>query len=169
MSPPRFDPIRTLTALTANDVRFVVVGAFAAVVQGYPLPTYDLDVTPGSERDNLGRLANALEELHAGFRVPGAEPIPFPLDVRMLEQANVWTLLTDAGPLDLVLAPTGTDGYDDLKRDAVEIELGGVPVLFASLRDVIRMKQAAHRPKDQAQLAALRQTLEHVRKREDRS
>jgi hypothetical protein len=83
----------------------------------------------------------------------------------MLEQGDTWTLQTDAGPLDVVFAPAGTGGYDDLRRDAVEEEIGAVRILFASLRDVIRMKEAANRPKDQAQLPALRQTLEILRER----
>jgi hypothetical protein len=163
---PRFDPVRSLQTLAAHDVRFVVVGAFAAVVQGYPLPTYDLDVTPSRERDNTERLVGALVALNAGLRVPGPDRIPFPIEVRMLEQAESWTLLTDAGSLDVVSVPAGTRGFDDLRRDAVEMEIGGVRVLFASLRDVIRMKEAANRPKDVAQLAALRATLERVRERE---
>ena len=166
MQPPRFDPIRALTTLAAHEVRFVVVGAFAAVVQGYPLPTYDLDVTHETERENVERLVPALMELNSRLRVPGPDPVPLPIDVRMLEGAGVWTLLTDAGPLDLITTPAGTRGYGDLRRDAVEIELGGVPLLFASLRDVIRMKEASNRPKDLAQLPALRQTLERVRERE---
>ena len=32
-----FDPYRLLEVLHRHDVRYVVVGAFAAVVQGYPL------------------------------------------------------------------------------------------------------------------------------------
>lgn len=166
MPPPRFDPVRSLQTLVAHEVRFVVVGAFAAVVQGYPLPTYDLDVTPARERENVERLVGALLELNAGLRVPGPERIPFPIEVLMLEQAVSWTLLTDAGSLDLVSVPAGTQGFDDLRRDAVEMEIGGVRVLFASLRDVIRMKEAANRAKDVAQLAALRATLERVRERE---
>ncbi|MDQ3823162.1 MAG: hypothetical protein M3321_07970 [Actinomycetota bacterium] len=168
MQPPRFDPIRALKTLAAHEVRFVVVGAFAAVVQGYPLPTYDLDVTPERQRDNVERLVRALVELNARLRVPAPESVAFPIDVRMLEGADVWTLLTDAGPLDLLTTPAGTHGYDDLRRDAVELELDGVPFVFASLRDVIRMKEASNRPKDVAQLPALRQTLELVREREAR-
>jgi hypothetical protein len=41
-------------------------------------------------------------------------------------------------------------------------------MLVASLPDVIRSKEAAGRPKDLAQLPALRQTLELVRERERR-
>ena len=144
------------------------MGAFAAVVQGYPLPTSDLDVTPARDRANVERLVAALQELNARLRLPRDEAVPFPLEAQMLEQRDSWTLQTDAGPLDLVFVPAGTGGYDDLRRDAVEADVGDVRVPFASLRDVIRMKEAANRPKDQAQLPALRQTLEVIRERERR-
>jgi hypothetical protein len=72
--------------------------------------------------------------------------------------------------LNLVYAPAGTRGFDDLRRQAVELDLGtGNPVLVASLIDVIRMKEAAGRPKDEATLPALRQTLEVIREQERRS
>jgi hypothetical protein len=75
-------------------------------------------------------------------------------------------LATEAGPLDILFAPTGTSGYADLRRDAVQATLRGTPVLLASLRDIIRMKEASRRPKDEAQLPALRRTLEVIRRRE---
>jgi hypothetical protein len=166
VSEPRFDPIRALEVLHRHEVRFIVVGAFSAVVQGGPLPTFHLDVTPARDADNLARLAEALRELDARLRVPSGDPIPFPVDSKMLEQATAWTLTTTAGRLDLVVEPAGTGGFDDLRRDAIEETVGGVPVLLASLRDVIRMKEAANRPKDVAQLPALRDTLEVIRERE---
>jgi len=166
VSQPPFDPYRILETLHRHGVRFVVVGAFSAVVQGYPLATQDIDVTPASERENLERIAAALLELGARLQVPVGEGIAFPIDAKMLGEATSWTLVTDAGPLDLVFAPAGTKGYEDVLQDAVQQELRGVPVLLASIPDVIRMKEAADRPKDHAVLPALRQTLEVIRRRE---
>jgi hypothetical protein len=66
-----------------------------------------------------------------------------------------------------LLVPAGTTGYEDLRGDAFSVDLGtGTPVLMASLRDVIRMKEASAREKDRAQLPALRRTLELVRERQ---
>jgi hypothetical protein len=48
------------------------------------------------------------------------------------------------------------------------LDLGGVEAHVASLADVIRSKEAAGRVKDQAQLPALRQTLEVIRERQAR-
>jgi len=161
-----FDPYRALEALNRHRVRFIVVGALAAVLQGYPLPTQDLDVTPARERENLERLAAALLELGARLRVPHGEGVPFPIDASVLETATAWTLETDAGPLDLVFLPAGTNGYDDLRVDAAERTLRELPLVLASVRDVIRMKEAAGREKDLMALPALRRTLEVIRRRE---
>jgi len=164
----QFDPARLLGTLQRHGVRFIVIGAIAAIAQGYPLPTEDLDVVPDNARDNLERLATALTELVAELRIPGGS-YPIELDADFLSRADSWTLATQAGPLDLLFRPSGTQGFHDLRRDAFEVELGtGHPVVVASLRDVIRSKEASARPKDLAQLPALRQTLEVIRGRQTR-
>ena len=69
-----FDPFPLIAALRGYDVEFVVIGAVAAIAQGYPLTTRDLDVTPLREHENTERLATALRELDAKLRTP-SEPI----------------------------------------------------------------------------------------------
>lgn len=166
MAEAPFDPVRLIDALQRHEVRFIVIGAVAAISQGYPLPTEDFDATPARDPENVQRLVEALRELEARLRTP-TEPVAFPLEVQMLASAESWTLATSAGSLDLLFVPAGTGGYDDLRRDAVEVDLGtGKPVLVASVRDVIRMKEASAREKDRAQLPALRRTLEVIRRRE---
>ena len=167
MSPEEPNTRRILETLRRREVRFVVIGAIAAVAQGYPLPTFDLDVTPDPRDDNLRNLAAALRDLDAKLRTPSGD-VDFPVDAAMLRTTGVWTLATNAGDLDLVFEPAGTTGYDDLRRDALTLDLGSGEVLVASLLDVIRSKEAANRPKDQAQLPALRETLERVRARQGR-
>lgn len=152
--------------LDRYGVEYVVIGGIAAIAQGYPLNTQDLDITPARDPENIERLTNALRELDAKLRTP-REPVEFPVDARMLAGADAWALETNAGDLDLVFMPPGTRGFDDLKQHAVRIDLGtGREALVASLLDLIRMKEASAREKDRAQLPALRRTLEIVRERE---
>lgn len=157
-----------LRALEEAGVRYVVIGAQAAVIHGAPVVTRDLDVTPARDGENLERLAAALRVLDARLRVPNdPEGVPFPIDPQMLASSVAWTVTTRAGDLDLVFEPAGTRGYDDLRQDATQVEVGpGLVVPVASLVDVIRCKQASGRPKDQAHLPLLRQTLEEIRRRE---
>jgi hypothetical protein len=156
-----------LSTLIKRDVQFVVVGAIAAIAQGGPLITQDLDITPARDADNLERLATALKDLNARLHIPNdPSGIEFPIEPRFLGSVDSWTLKTSSGDIDLLFAPSGTKGYVDLKRSAVAAELWGHEVLVASLPDIIRMKQAAGRPKDLGQIPALRETLELRRERD---
>jgi hypothetical protein len=162
-----YDAPAIIAALQRHGVRFVVIGGVAAIAQGSPLPTEDMDVTPDREVDNLDALARALGDLDAKLRTEQG-PVDFPLDGPMLARNVMWTLTTRAGDLDLCFEPPGTRGYNDLRRGALELDLGsGTTVLVAALTDVIRSTEAAGRPKDIAQLPALRQTLEVRRGRSD--
>ena len=58
-------------------------------------------------------------------------------------------------------APAGTQGYDDLRRDARRISLGeDLDVLVASLVDLLRVAEASPEDHDRARVPALRATLE---------
>jgi hypothetical protein len=106
---------------------------------------------------NDSRPCCASSERSSAF--PG-EGHPFPIEPRYLGDSDSWTLATAAGDLDVFFRPGGTNGFDDLRRDALEVRLRGTPVRLASLRDLIRMKEATGREQDLAQLPALRRTLE---------
>ena len=159
-----FDPVALLRVLRAHQVDFLVVGGIAARLRGAPLLTQDVDIVPSADRDNLERLAKALQALDARLRTT-TEPdgMPFPFDPGLLESATVWTLVTKHGDLDLVMSPSGTGGYRDLVVDADELKVAVGPdltVKVASLADVIRSKEAAGREKDRAALPLLRRALE---------
>ena len=136
------------------------LGGFAAGMQGSPLLTTDVDVVPANDRDNWTRLSAALTELDARVRaVELDEPLPFTHDADSLAAVKVWNLSTKYGDLDITQLPSGTQGYDDLKRDAIEIELGGVRICIASLADIVRSKEAAGRDKDRYALPVLRELV----------
>jgi hypothetical protein len=161
---PEFDPVAALGVLVDHGVEFVVVGGIAARLRGAPLLTQDIDITPSTDRDNLDRLAIALRELDARLRTaPEPDGVAFPFDGGLLAAASVWALVTRFGDLDLVIAPAGTGGYDDLVRHSDSLTVSTEPMLrvnVASLSDVIRSKEAAGREKDRAALPLLRRTLE---------
>jgi hypothetical protein len=166
-----FDPVRMLAALREADVRFVLVGGMAAILHGDVGVTLDLDVVPEREPKNLDRLAGGLRALGARIRSEGApEGLIFDCSgrfLRNLEPDSILNLTTQAGDLDLTFRPSGTEGYADLRRDAIEIEAGeGVQILVASLADVIRSKEAAGREKDRIVLPRLRRLLDRTDSKE---
>jgi hypothetical protein len=162
-----FDPVRMLAALRDADVRFVLVGGMAAILHGDVGVTIDLDVVPEREPENLDRLAGALRALGARIRSEGVpEGLTFDCSGRFLRNLgpdSILNLTTQAGDLDLTFRPSGTEGYADLRRDAIEIEAAdGVRILVASLADVIRSKEAAGREKDRIVLPRLRRLLDRI-------
>src|SRR4051812_39536568 len=133
-----FDGGAILEVLHRHDVAFVLIGGFAAAAQGSPIPTYDVDITPDGSPENLARLSAALTELNAKVRVEGEDPLAFAHDAATLAAVAVWNLTTRFGDLDIATTPAGTRGYEDLRRDAIEVTIRGTPVLLASLADIVR-------------------------------
>jgi hypothetical protein len=158
------DPERLITTLARHDVRYVMIGAMAARLQGFPRVTADADITPARDAENLRRLAAALRELSARVYTESVpEGLPFDCSPSMLARADLWNLVTSAGRLDVAFAPSGTDGYPDLMDSAVAFDVFGVRLHVASLEDIIRSKEAADRPQDRQDVVILREMLRRPR------
>jgi len=158
--PAPFDPEKLVNVLARHGVRYVLVGALAARLQGFPRLTADADIAPARDAENLGRLAAALREL--GARVytesaPGGPP--FDISPATLSRAGLWNLATSAGRLDIVFEPAGTKGYEDLSRSAIRFEVFGVALHAAALRDIVRSKKASGRLQDRQDVAVMREML----------
>lgn len=155
-----FDAEPILRVLVEHRVDFVVIGGMAAYVQGSPLPTLDVDVTPDASADNLQRLSDALRALDARVRHPDvSEGLPFAHDAASLARSVFWNLVTPYGELDVSFSPAGTSGFSDLAQNAGTVVVGSTRVSVASLADVVRSKDAADRPKDRRALPVLRELL----------
>lgn len=166
--PRRFQPERIFETLNRHDVLYVVIGAFAANLQGWPDATLDVDVTPDREVRNLQRLAAALAEMNSVALDDEGDPLPdWPLDDQHLRMQNRTLVETCYGELDIVMNPAGANGYADLVRDARPYQVAeGVTVLVVSLRRVIESKEVVDRPKDRGVLPRMREILEEQESRE---
>lgn len=151
------DPEQLLKTLQRRKVDFVLIGALAARLYGFPRVTADADIAPATDARNLERLAAALNDLDAKVYTESVpEGLPFDCSAKTLARARMWNLVTRAGRLDIAFEPAGVDGYDDLSKDAERFEAFGVRFLVASLDDIIRSKEAAGRPKDADDVVILR-------------
>jgi predicted nucleotidyltransferase len=161
MAEPEFGPEQILSVLAEHGVRCILIGGFAAVIHGSPYLTTDVDVVPADDRDNLERLSDALRAMNARVwtsAAPGG--VGFDPSAESLLRVRVWNLVTDHGRLDITFVPSGTQGFEDLARDASHLVILGVGVDVASLADVIRSKEAAGREKDRLVLPVLRRLAE---------
>ena len=92
--------------------------------------------------------------------------MPWGWDARSFDSMLSVALTTDLGWVDVWFRPDGTEGYDDLIREASDARVGGLTVKVADIRDIIRSKTAAGRNKD---LAAIDHLHELARRRDERA
>jgi hypothetical protein len=158
---PDLDAPRILRRLVSAGVDFVVIGGIAVILHGYPRLTRDLDIAFAYDDGNLDALGGVLGDLGAELRGVGND-LPFVPDRRALQGIELLTLETDAGWLDVHRLPQGVESYATLRRNAERVRLEDFFILVASPDDLIAMKEAAGRPLDRADIAAL-ETIKRLR------
>lgn len=149
-----FDPLALLRRLHDADVPFVLIGGVAARLHGSPTLTRDVDICYDRDPAAVERLVSVLGELHARLRGVD-DDVPFVLDARTVLAGGNFTFVTDLGDFDVLVAPAGVAGYQELAGAAVDVELGGFTVKAATLDQLITMKSATGRAKDRAEVEIL--------------
>jgi hypothetical protein len=164
--PPAGDFADIIGTLRRHRVRFVLVGGVAAVIEGAPVTTFDLDIVHERTRQNVRRLRAALEELGAHYRIRR--------DVRLVPTADALAgsghhlLLTRHGPLDVLgMVGNGRD-FRALAGHSRRRKLAGRFVLVLDLPTQIAIKHEVGHRKDLAVLPLLEEVLRAQRRRRPR-
>ena len=161
--PAEFRPRALLAHLTLHGVDFVLIGGVAAVMHGSERNTFDLDICPAQDAGNLDALGKALLEIDARLRGI-EEDVPFVPDGRTLRGMQILALDTSLGPLDILTRPDGSPPYRSLRGRAARMDFGPAAVLVASIDDLLTMKRAAGRPKDEEDVERL-ESIKRLRMR----
>jgi len=142
-----------LEVLNRNNVEYILVGSMAAVIQGAPYATYDVDMIVKHSDQNLDRTAVALQELGAR-QIAGLQALeegPPPTSgadlARHLSMFN-----TNAGRVDVLRQGVVIGRYEDIGPRALGYVIDGQTVFVADLQSIIADKEARSQPKDRAQL-----------------
>ena len=154
--PVRF--LDLLRALVDGGVEFIVVGGVAAVLEGAPVSTFDLDVVYALDEGNLERLARALGKLEAVYVDPGGRRIE--PTAQRLRGGGHHLLRTRFGRLDVMGSIGAGSGFADLVGQWKTRMIHGLEVRVLTLEALIASKEEAGRDKDRAVLGLLRQVLE---------
>jgi len=152
-----------LGVLLEERVEMVLVGALAAVAQGAPVTTHDVDVVHARSVENVGRLMTALGRLNARYRGRPASA-PLPPDAAALAGPGHSLFVTDLGPLDCLGVIEDGMGYDELLPLSIEIELEGHRLYVLGLETIVGLKRVSPAPKDRLVLPVLEETLRRSRR-----
>jgi hypothetical protein len=130
----------------------VLIGNAAAALQGAPVTTVDFDFMFRKTAVNLRKLKALASRLGATVMRPY-----YPV-------SDLFRVVRDDDGLQLDFMATihGVRTFAALRARAQLIEIGGAPLLVASLDDIIRSKKAARRPRDLAVLETLEKTREEA-------
>ena len=154
-----------LRVLARHEADFIVVGGIAAILQGSPLTTEDVDILYLPTDENCRRLAASLVELEATYADPAGRRIE--PDARRLATARIHLLNTSCGRVDLMRSVGNDLGYEQLIRRTRELEVADTRLHILELDAIIETKEQADRPKDRYQLPYLRQLLAEIRRLEE--
>jgi predicted nucleotidyltransferase len=155
--------LQTLRTLHDARVEFILVGGLAAVLNGAPVHTYDVDILYAREAANVGRLLGVLELMDAIFRIqPERRLKPNQSHLRGGGHLN---LLTRYGPLDVLGSIGANLKYEDLIPRSAELEIcDGIQIKVLNMETLVALKEEFGGEKDRAVLPVLRQTLAEIRK-----
>jgi hypothetical protein len=133
--------------LNQQRAHYVVVGDFAMRAAGYISGGMQIELVVAADAGNESRVFSALATLpdNAARELQPGELQQYTV-IRVADEVLV-DLLRSAGGME----------YEDIAKDLVVREVGGVPIPFASPALLWRMKVATHREKDAGDLAFLRQ------------
>lgn len=152
---------RILELLDQHGVEYIVVGGVAAVLQGAPITTFDIDTLVKVDASNSERLLKALQALDARYREQEQALQPTLED---LARGGHLLLMTNCGPLDVLGFIGQGKRYEDVAGSTATLQVGNLPVRVLRLEALIEDKKALGRAKDQAVVALLISVLERGRK-----
>jgi hypothetical protein len=151
--------------LNELKIDYLVVGGLAVNLHGVPRMTYDIDLMIHLSSENVRKLVDTLKEWGYRPKIP-ADPMDLGnedkrnswIQEKEMKALNFYSESLPIGEIDLVISSPVP--YDDLKKRAVEIEVGGEKIPVISIHDLITVKVNAGRKQDLSDVEHLKMILE---------
>ena len=138
-----------MAALTDTEARFLIVGAYAMAAHGIPRATGDIDIWVEPLPDNARRVWRALVRFGAPLAAAGVTEGDF------AAPGKVYQIGVPPRRIDVMTAIDGVE-FAESWRTRMAGQFGGATVQFIGREALLRNKLAAGRPKDLADVDALR-------------
>ena len=153
-----------LKGLNEARVEFILVGGLAAVIQGAPVTTFDLDIVHRQTDKNIKKIIKFLKLVRATQRRPDKKILK--PDEKDLRGTGHLLLSTSFGPLDILGSIEKGLGFGELLPSAIEIKFQGYPTYILNLETLVALKRGSKIPKEQYQLQIYEETLRLKRQTE---
>ncbi len=152
-----------IEGLSEAGIEFVIVGGLAAVIQGAPVTTMDLDIVHNQKEENIRKLLSFLKQIDAHYRRPDDKIIE-PREQDLAAKGHV-LLSTDLGPLYILAFIEKGYSYQDILPNSVEIEFRGYKIRVLELETLIELKRHSKDSKDLFRLPILEETVRQKSRR----
>lgn len=139
----------------AEDVEFVVIGAYAMAFHELPRYTNDIDIFVRAEPENAARIIRALNSF--GFGASGLTEVDFSTP------GNTVQLGFEPTRIDICTEIDGVS-FDEVWSDRRQGQFGEVPVPYISRANLIRNKRATGRKQDLVDVERLERNSRHAGK-----
>lgn len=146
-----------LLRLLDARVELILAGGLAAVAQGAPVTTFDVDIVHRRTRENVDRLVGVLASLHAFVRDPAQRKLAPAREALLGPGHNL--LVTDLGPLDCLGAIEGGLDFDGLLPFTVDLSLSGRSLKVLGLEKLAELKERWSDEESKLRAVILRKTL----------
>lgn len=141
------DFVEMLSALSAEGVEYLVVGAYALAAHGLPRATGDLDIWVRPTPENGERVLRAL-------RTFGAPLLGLTRD-DLLRSDTVFQIGVVPSRIDLLTGLTGV-AFEEAWPSRISVTIEGLAIPVIGFEELLRNKEATGRPRDLADAAWLR-------------
>jgi len=161
LSPQAPDLSALIEGLCEAGIEYIIVGGLAAVAQGAPVTTFDLDIVHRQTEENIRKLLTFLKSISARLRRPDDKIIePRAED---LKARGHLLLKTKYGPLDVLAFIEKGQGFEELFPKSSEIDFQEYKVLVLNLETILELKRDSKDPRDRQRLPIYEETLKLTR------
>ena len=135
-----------LLALSAEKVRFILVGAYALAAHGYPRATMDIDIWVMPSPQNADAVLLALRRFGAPLHNLTKEDLQ--------KDGTIFQIGVAPRRIDIITTASGLQ-FDETYQRSISVNIEGIEVHIPSIDDLIHNKKSSGRTKDLADAEAL--------------
>ena len=136
-----------LRLLSKNNVKFLLVGAYAMGAHGYPRATGDIDIWVEASEENSKKVYKALAEFGAFLKDVDEKTFS--------EDGVVFQVGLPPRRIDVITKVSGLR-FDEAYKHKQKIEIEGLSIFIVSKADLIKNKESTGREKDKLDAKYLR-------------